>query len=190
MIKQPIEIKRYLIPGVFSSVIFLANIVSLNAYASNSNEIQYSGTLIALPCTVNPQYENFEVFFGFSINEKDLANGRRFYSKEDILFRLDNCDVSMGNSISAKFSAASTTDAGLLNVDAISEASGIAIGLETPSGVALPINNTQVESMVPIKDGEMIIRLRSYLQAIDSGAINTVTPGFFSATLTYSLIYQ
>lgn len=158
--------------------------------AANSNEIQYSGTLIALPCTVDPIYENFGVDFGGNINSKDLIDGQRRYSKEDILFHLTDCDTSLGSVISAKFSGVSVTANGLLNVDAGSEASGIVIGLETPSGVALPIDNTQVEPVIPITEGDMTIRIRSYLQASAGATVDTIEPGFFTATLTYSLVYQ
>lgn len=160
------------------------------AQAANSNDIQYSGTLIALPCTVDPNFENFGVDFGGNINSKDLLDGQRRYSKEDILFHLTDCDTSLGSAISAKFSGVSVTANGLLNVDAGSQASGIAVGLETPSGVALPINNTHVEPVIPITQGEMTIRIRSYLKAVEGITADDIQPGFFTATLTYSLIYE
>lgn len=158
--------------------------------AANSNDIQYSGTLIALPCTVDPIYENFGVDFGGNINTKDLVDGQRRYSKEDILFHLTDCDTSLGSAISARFSGASTTANGLLDVDAGSQASGIAVGLETPSGGALPINGAPVGPVMPITDGEMTIRIRSYLQAVEGATVETMTPGFFTATLTYTLGYE
>lgn len=173
-----------------SAAMLLASTFSLEALAANSNDIQYSGTLITLPCTVDPLYENFGVDFGGNINTKDLANGQRRYSKEDILFHLMDCDTSLGNTISAKFSGISTTANGLLNVDAGSEASGIAVGLETPSGVTLPINNAQVQPVIPITQGEMTIRIRSYLQVVDGATVESITPGFFTATLTYTLVYE
>lgn len=158
--------------------------------AANSNDIQYSGTLIVLPCTVDPIYENFGVDFGGNINSKDLLEGQRRYSKEDILFHLMDCDTSLGSTISARFSGVSTTSNGLLNVDVGSQASGIAVGLETPSGVSLPINDAQVEPVMPITNGEMTIRIRSYLQAVEGATIETMVPGFFTATLTYTLVYE
>ncbi|MEX9610690.1 fimbrial protein [Providencia manganoxydans] len=158
--------------------------------AVTSNEIQYSGRLIALPCTVDPNFENLVVDFGGNINSKDLVGGQRRYNKEDILFHLTDCDPSLGNTISAKFSGVSVTANGLLNVDEGSHASGIAVGLETPSGVALPINNTHVEPVIPITQGEMTIRVRSYLQAVEGATVETIEPGFFTATLTYTLIYE
>lgn len=158
--------------------------------AATSNEIQYSGRLIALPCTVDPIFENFGVDFGGNINTKDLVDGQRRYAKEDILFHLTDCDTSLGNTISAKFSGVSTTADGLLNVDESSEASGIAIGLEKPNGELLPINTAQLAPVLPIKDGNMTIRLRSYVQAVEGATVDTIVPGFFTATLTYSLVYQ
>lgn len=163
---------------------------SFTAQAANSNDIQYSGTLIALPCTVDPLSENIAADFGSNINAKDLANGQRIYSREDILFHLMDCDISLGNTISVKFSGASTTANGLLNVDADSEASGITVGLETPSGMVLPINNYQVTPVLPITDGDMNIRIRAYLQVAEGMTMASITPGFFTATLTYSLIYE
>lgn len=173
-----------------SAVLCFCSALSSVALGANSNDIQYSGTLIALPCTVDPLYENFGVDFGGNINSQDLVDGQRHYSKEDILFHLTDCDTSMGNAISARFSGASTTTNGLLNIDVGSQASGIAVGLETPSGVALPINNAQVEPVVPITDGEMTIRVRSYLQAVEGATVTSITPGFFTATLTYTLVYE
>lgn len=173
-----------------SAGLLLCSCLPLTAQAMNSNDIQYSGKLIALPCTVDPLYENFGVDFGGNINSKDLLNGQRRYSKEDIQFHLTDCDTSLGNSIAVKFSGVSTTDNGLLNVDAVSQASGIAIGLETPSGVALPINNTQVEPIISIKKGDMTIRLRAYVQAVEGATIESIQPGFFTAALTYSLVYE
>ncbi|MGJ3355920.1 fimbrial protein [Providencia sp. Je.9.19] len=187
MSKQDRRIKNI---NLISAVMLLTSTLSLGSLAANSNDIQYSGTLITLPCTVDPLYENFGVDFGDNINTKDLANGQRRYSKEDLLFHLTDCDTSLGNTISAKFSGVSMTPNGLLNVDAGSEASGIAVGLETLSGVVLPINNAQVEPVVAITNGDMTIRLRAYLKIVDGISIEAITPGFFSATLTYTLVYE
>lgn len=173
-----------------SVALLLCSVLPLGVQAANSNDIQYSGTLIALPCTVDPMSENFGVDFGGNINTKDLLAGQRRYSQEDILFKLTDCDTSLGNTISAKFTGVSTTTNGLLNVDAGSEASGIVVGLETPSGVALPINDAQVEPVATITDGDMTIRLRSYLQAVEGATVESMMPGFFTATMTYSLVYE
>ena len=189
MIRKPSKIKHSSVLVALSGMLLISLIPS-GAYAVNSKIIEYSGTLIALPCTVDPLLENMWADFGSNINAKDLVNGQRRYSKEDILFNLKDCDTSLGNTISARFTGISTTNNGLLNVDTGSQASGIVVGLETPSGVVLPINNSQVEPIIPIKDGDMTIRLRSYVQAAEGETNDSIVPGYFSATLTYSLVYQ
>lgn len=173
-----------------SAILWCCSFFSSVVQAANTNDIQYSGTLIALPCTVDPLYENFGVDFGDNINTKDLVGGQRYYNKEDIQFYLTDCDVSLGKIISVKFSGTSTTANGLLNVDEKSEASGIAIGLETPSGVALPINNSNVEPVIAITKEDMAIRLRAYLQVLDGASVESISPGFFFAMLTYTLSYE
>lgn len=171
-----------------SLLLVLTAALSSVSYSESSNEIKYSGTLIALPCTVEPSEQNDWVDFGQNINTKDLYNGLRV--DREVEFYLKDCDTSLGNSISAKFTGNATAD-GLLNVDVGSEASGIVIGLETMSGKPLPINGSKVEPIYPIKDGDMTVTLRSYLigdaQAIEN---KTMEPGWFNATLTYTLVYE
>ncbi|EMN4129016.1 fimbrial protein [Providencia vermicola] len=175
--------------SVISTLLFaLTAALSSVSYGDSSNTIEYSGSLIALPCTVEPDEQNDWVNFGQNINTKDLYNGLRI--DREIEFYLKDCDTSLGNNISAKFTGNATTD-GLLNVDAGSDASGVVIGLETMSGKPLPINGSKVEPVYPIKDGDMTVTLRSYLigdaQAIEN---KTLKPGWFNATLTYTLVYE
>ncbi|MEY1578395.1 fimbrial protein [Providencia manganoxydans] len=171
-----------------SLLLVLTAALSSVSYSKSSNEIKYSGTLIALPCTVEPSEQNDWIDFGQNINTKDLYDGLRI--DKEIEFYLKDCDTSLGNNISAKFTGNATTD-GLLNVDPVSEAAGIVIGLETMSGKPLPINGTKVEPVYPIKNGDMTVTLRSYLigdaQAIEN---KTMKPGWFYATLTYTLVYE
>ncbi|MGJ3355452.1 fimbrial protein [Providencia sp. Je.9.19] len=177
---------------VIGGLIFtLVGALPISAFADNSNTIEYSGTLIALPCTVNPDSENVYVYFGENVNAKDLYTGQRgAYSDREFNFYLDDCDISLGNTISAKFTGSATAD-GMLKLDPISEASGVVVGLETISGKALPVNDTKVESVYPIKDGNMVIPIRAYLKAdADAMKNKTIKPGWFTATLTYTLMYE
>ncbi|EMS1063701.1 type 1 fimbrial protein [Providencia stuartii] len=169
----------------------LMGILPSASFAESSNTIEYSGSLIALPCTVNPGSENGYVYFGENVNAKDLYTVQRgAYSDKEFDFYLDDCDTSLGNTISAKFNGNATAD-GLLKFDPESEASGVVIGLETMSGKPLPINDAKVEPIYPIKDGDMVIPIRAYLKA-DADALKnkTIKPGWFSATLTYTLVYE
>ncbi|MEX6159320.1 fimbrial protein [Providencia manganoxydans] len=178
---------NYLIGGLAIFLFFFPFI----GYAIGPNTIEYSGRLVALPCTVHPDNDDTYVFFGHNINTKDQYTGKRGdYSDKEFSFKLENCNVSLGKTISAKFIGNSTVD-GMLKLDAGSEASGIVIGLETMSGQALPINNTQVESIYPIKNGDLTITLRAYLKAdANSLANKSIKTGLFNATMTYILVYE
>ena len=155
-----------------------------------SSNITYSGNLVALPCSVEPSNQNLWIDFGQNLNSNDFYLGHRGeYSDREFSFELKDCNTSMGNVISATFSGNSTSE-GLLLLDSSSEASGIVIGLETLSGQPLLINN-QSAGATPITDGDMTIRLRAYLQATPSALLNKdIKPGWFQATMTYTLHYE
>ncbi|MGM0939178.1 MAG: fimbrial protein [Pseudomonadota bacterium] len=180
--------KMRIIGGFLFAAVAISPTVS---FAQSSNTIEYSGSLIALPCTVNPSSENAYIYFGDNVNAKDLYTGQRgAYSDREFNFYLDDCDTLLGNAISAKFTGNATPD-GLLKLDASSEASGVVIGLETMSGKPLLINDMQVEPIYPIKDGNIVIPIRAYLKA-DADALKdkNIKPGWFTATLTYTLVYE
>lgn len=174
--------------SLLSTAALMLSTYSLGAQAANSNEIQYSGTLIALPCTVEPKFENFLVEMG-EVNSKQLylhgrTNGVQFE------FELKDCDTSLGNWITASFTG-NSNEQGLLKFDPISEASGAAIGIETISGVLLPINPAQPYPSQAIKEGATTIKLRAYVQGdSESVASQSITPGYFVATMTYTLGYE
>lgn len=176
---------------IFLGVSLLIGFFSANVWAAaNTSQVTYGGTLIAEPCEIVPEFENFSVEFN-SISTKELYSNSRILSKE-FEFQLKDCDASIANSVTALFSGNATSD-GLLEFDAHSEASGAAIGIETLSGVKLPLNPTSGSSYPsqPIKNGAMTIRLRAYLQGKASAvANNSITPGNFFATMTYTLSYQ
>lgn len=163
----------------------------LVSQADGPNTIEYSGKLVALPCTVHPDNNYTNVYFGENVNIKDLYTGERGeYSDRTFQFKLEKCNTSLGKTISAKFSGEATPD-GLLKLDLSSEASGVVIGLETATGQQLPINNAKVEPVYPISDGDLTIPIRAYLKADPTALQNkTIKPGWFNATLTYTLIYE
>lgn len=177
--------------GIFLGVSSLVGALSANLYAAtNSSQVTYGGTLVAEPCEIVPEFENFSVEFN-SISTKELYSNSRILSKEFEL-QLKDCDASIANSVTTIFNGNATPD-GLLEFDANSEASGAAIGIETLSGVKLPLNPTSGVSYPsqPIKNGAMTIRLRAYLQGKARAiANNSIKPGNFSATMTYTLSYQ
>ncbi|MCW2255618.1 type 1 fimbria pilin [Providencia alcalifaciens] len=169
-------------------VALLAYSLSSVVHAANSNDIEYSGTLIALPCTIDPLFENMGIDLGTIIAKQLYLHERT--TGVQFNFELKDCDTSLGNWITATFTGNSDAQ-GLLNFDVNSQAAGATIGIETISGVKLPINSTQPYPAHSIADGTTTVRLRAYIQG-NSEAIATqsITPGYFTATMTYTLGYE
>lgn len=168
--------------------LWLCGVLPSGVQAANSNDIEYSGTLIALPCTVAPGYEHVGVDMGTIVANQLYLHERTTGVQFD--FVLQDCDTSLGNWITATF-AGNSTPQGLLRFDGGSEAAGAAIGIETLSGVKLPVNPAQPYPSQAIQDGMTTVSLRAYVQG-ESEAIasRSITPGSFTATLTYTLGYE
>ena len=64
--------KHYLMSGFILALVVVLPSVS---WADSSNTIQYSGKLIALPCTVNPGSESGYVYFGEKLTLKTSIQG-------------------------------------------------------------------------------------------------------------------
>ncbi|WP_404462659.1 fimbrial protein [Providencia rettgeri] len=176
--------KRYYTVGYLMWLSF----IPLFAQSDNLKNIEYSGTLVALPCTVEPSFEIIGLDMG-NIVAKQLYLHKRTTGVE-FDFVLKDCSTSLGSGITAMFTGNSNAE-GLLVFDSSSEASGAAIGIETMSGVKLPINPDKPYLAHRLYDGTTTVRLRAYVEG-DSAAIanQSITPGFFSATMTYTLGYE
>lgn len=162
-------------------------VMSASVMAESSTRINYSGTLIALPCTIVPGMENLYVDMGVTAT-KSLYRFNRTSGKV-IEFYLEDCDTSLGNAITATFTGPVTSE-GLLQFSPSSEAKGAGIGLEYLDGRPIPINDGTVYK-VPIQDGDMTIRMKAYVQGEASALANkTVVPGYFTAVLTYTMSYE
>lgn len=159
------------------------------SHAVTSTTVNYSGTLIALPCTVEPGMENLYVDLGVTPT-KSLYRFTRTAGKV-FEFRLDDCDTSLGSTITGSFTAPLYNAAeGLLDFSPGSTAKGAGIGLETVSGTPITVNDGSVYK-VPIQDGNMVIRGRAYVQGEQQAlATKSLVPGDFYAVLTYQLSYE
>jgi len=157
------------------------------AYADNNATINYSGTLVALPCTVPPGTENLYVDMGV-IPTKSLYRFKRTAAKL-VEFELKDCDTDLGNSISIYFSGPMTGD-GLLQFSSGSQAKGAGIGLEYLNGTPININNVEPYK-VSIRDGDMTVRMKAFVQGEQEAlAGKTIQPGAFTAVLTYIMSYE
>lgn len=160
-----------------------------SALASTPTTINYSGTLIALPCTIVPGMENLYVDLG-TIPTKSLYRFTRTPGRV-FQFELTDCDSSLGNAITGSFTAASyNATEKLLKFSPGSTAQGAGVGLETLSGTPITMNDGSIYK-VPIVDGDMVIQVRAYVQGEQQAlATKSLVPGDFWTVLTYQLSYE
>lgn len=155
--------------------------------AESSTAIHYKGTLIALPCTIEPGEENQWYDLGITPT-KSLYRFKRTAGRL-ITFELKDCDTSLGNIVKASFSGPVNSE-GLLQFTPASEAKGAGIGLEYLDGRPIAIDGS-TDYVVPLKDGDMLIRLKAYVQGErDALANKSLVSGYFEAVMTYTLSYE
>ncbi|WP_212611827.1 fimbrial protein [Serratia plymuthica] len=79
---------------------------------------------------------------------------------EAAMIHLEECDLTLGKTVSVNFTGTeSSALLGLLAIDGSSEATGIAIGLETPSAQPLPLN--QASDKLLLQAGSNRIALKA-----------------------------
>ena len=170
-------------------ILFLLSggLIPIYSMASSSTTIHYGGTLIALPCTIEPGTETAYYDLGVTPT-KSLY---RFTRTSGILitFELKDCDTSLGTTVKASFSG-STNNEGLLRFAPGSEAKGAGIGLEYLDGRPISIDGKSNYS-VQLVDGDMLIRLKAYVQGEREALANkSLVAGDFNAIMTYALSYE
>lgn len=151
-----------------------------------SDNLHFSGTLIAEPCSLDPNTTAINLDFGTVIDKYLYINTRTYSKPFDI--RLQGCDTTLGRSVAVTFSG--QADAELTDLLAVpgGAASGIAIGLEQADGTLLPINSTAPARQ--LMTGNNVLTFRGYVQIKPSAMQNhSITRGNFSATATFMLDY-
>lgn len=174
---------RYLITYCFCGVIALYNLTTQAA-----ENVRLHGALVAEPCRILSDEENLSLEFGTVIDKYLYLNQRTHGQVLEL--RLADCDLSLGNTVRITFNGTENLHLpGLLAIAANSQATGIAIGLETLEGKALPINlSGPKHSLVT---GSNIVALKAYVQAEPEALENnTIGLGTFSAVATFNLEYE
>lgn len=146
------------------------------------------GALVADPCIIPPGDEDIQLEFGNIVDKYLYQNMRTPGHSFEI--RLSDCDLSLVNTVSVTFEGAeSTALPGLLALDGGSEATGIAIGLETPESQPLPLN--QASDKYTLQAGNNVIALRAYVRGEPEAITNkAIGHGAFNAVATFSLSYE
>ncbi|MTD09185.1 fimbrial protein [Serratia sp. YC16] len=153
-----------------------------------ANNLRLHGALVAEPCVIAPGDEEIELDFGTIIDKYLYLNTRTLGQKFEI--RLAECDISLGKTVSVDFlGAENPVLPGLLAISAASQAKGVAIGLETVEGKALPIN--KAGGKYTLQAGGNVIALRAYVEGEPKALANqAIGRGAFGAVATFRLEYE
>jgi len=158
------------------------------SHAAGEKNVHLYGSLVAEPCVIPPGEEEIVLDFG-TIIDKTLYRHTRTAGKT-FSIHLTECDLSLGNTVKVSFiGMESTALPGLLAIDGLSQATGIAIGLETPNEKLLPINAESEKYR--LREGSNVITLKAYVQGEPDAITNqSIERGPFSAAATFSLEYE
>lgn len=170
------------------SVLLCLAALSGGTQAASDNNVHMVGTLVAEPCVIPAGEENIPLEFGTVIDKYLYENQRTKSEKFEI--HLTECDPAIAKTVKVTFTGAeSEALPGLLALDAGSEATGVAIGLETEDGNALPLNQTTTAS--PLVAGENLLRFRAIVQGEPEALANrSIGRGEFTGTATFNLAYE
>ncbi|HCN65463.1 MAG TPA: exotoxin [Pseudomonas sp.] len=152
-----------------------------------ADNLSFKGVLVAQACTIRPGDELIPVKFSdistFSLYQNTRTPGEPFY------IHLQDCDTQIADSVTATFSGAENAELpGLLALATGSNARGIAIGLETITDQALPLNVASPEQT--LNDGDNVIALKAYVQGEPKAIANeSIRKGRFVANSTFTLAY-
>lgn len=167
-------------------MVVLLLLTTSSALAAQSNNLQMDGALVFEPCTLDSTINTLEVDFG-TVIKKGLYKDHRTYAVPFVI-TLTDCDTSLGKIVNLMLSGPESK--GLPGYLATTGAgsSGIAVGIETPEGKLLPIN--QLSPAYKLQDNATIIPLQAYVEAEPDAIKNqTLVAGDFSATATLEASY-
>lgn len=162
----------------------------LNGPPSQAAEknMRFHGALVAEPCVIPPGDETVVLDFDTVIDKYLYLNTRTPGQRFEL--HLKQCDLSLGKTVRVTFSGSeSVALPGLLALDGASQASGIAIGMETLQGEPLPIN--QPGKNQALESGNNTLVAQAYVQGEPQALTNkAIERGPFSAVATFSLEYE
>ncbi|NCE90693.1 fimbrial protein [Pseudomonas sp. L13] len=152
-----------------------------------ADNLSFKGNLVEQACTLRPGDEAVTLEL-WDVTSKHLYINTRSQGK-DFRLHLENCDTTIGDTVSITFGGRENTALpGMLALDGGSGASGIGVGIETPSNKPLPLNAPS-DAQVLI-DGSNVIALKAFVQG-EPQAISdqTIGRGAYRVTSTFTLDY-
>lgn len=165
----------------------LALTFGLNTNGHGADNLSFKGNLVEEACTIRPGDEAITLEL-WDLTSKHLYINTRSQGK-DFKLHLEDCDTTVGDSVTVTFGGTENPALpGLLALDGSSRASGIGVGIETPSNKPLPLNAVSDKQM--LSNGSNVIELKAYVQG-EPQAIRDKTIGYgtYRVTSTFVLDY-
>lgn len=152
---------------------------------SAADNLHFSGSLVASPCTLTMQGADIaEVDFS-SLDASDFIPGGQS-ARKPVVFELTDCDSELSNGVQVIFTGTEATGMrGILAIDSYSGASGIGIGIETLSGVPVDITN-ESGAVFTLVTGKNTLSLNAWVQRLPG---EDLIPGRFSASALATFEY-
>lgn len=149
------------------------------------NNVHFFGQLVADACQLVVNGETLaEVVFS-PISAPDLAV-RRQSAHIPFTLQLKDCKTALSEGVTVRFSGTTASGMnGFLAMDAASEASGIAIGIETATGTQVEVNGASGAKFT-LDNGLNVLNFNAWIQVLDG---DVITPGTFSATANVAFEY-
>ncbi|OAT24998.1 fimbrial protein [Proteus myxofaciens] len=155
------------------------------------NNLRLHGVLVEEPCVIKPGDETVKIDFG-NIPDKTFYIGAGRTTSQNFAIHLSECDLSINSKVKVTFKGEENqamAGQGFLALNANSQASGIAIGLENADGSLLKIN--QESSDIALTSGDSILRFKAFIQAEPTAIANrAIKRGTFNAIATFHLNYD
>lgn len=152
-----------------------------------ADNLSFKGNLVEEACTIRPGDEAITLEL-WDVTSKHLYINTRSQGK-GFKLHLEDCDTTIGNTVTITFGGRENMALpGLFALDGGSGASGIGVGLETPSNKPLPLNTVSDEQV--LSNGNNVIELKAYVQGEpDAIRDQTIGHGLFTVISTFTLDY-
>ena len=152
-----------------------------------ADNLSFKGNLVEEACTIRPGDEAVTLEL-WDVTSKHLYINTRTQGKGFTL-HLEDCDTAIGDTVTIMFGGRENLALpGLLALDGGSGASGIGVGIETPSSKPLPLNTVGEEQV--LSNGSNVIELKAYVQGEpDAIRDQTIGHGAYTVTSTFTLDY-
>lgn len=150
---------------------------------SAADNLHFSGSLVASPCTLTMQGTGIaEVDFS-SLDSSDFTPDGQS-ARKPLVFELTDCDSALSNGVQVTFTGTEATGMrGILAIDSHSGAFGI--GIETLSGVPVGINN-ESGAVFTLVTGNNALNLNAWVQRLPG---EDLVPGTFFASALVTFEY-